>query len=78
MTFGAPQFLYVLAVLPALLLFVWWAQRHRAASVRRIGDLVLLKRLSLSTRPRDAHHPARSLVRRRLSAHSCLGSTSMG
>ena len=52
MTFGAPQFLYVLAVLPALLLFVWWAQRHRAASVRRIGDLVLVKRLSLSTRPR--------------------------
>lgn len=52
MTFGAPQFLYVLAVLGALLLLVWWAQRHRAALVRRIGDPDLVRRLSLAALPR--------------------------
>ena len=46
MNFGAPQFLYALAALPALMVFVRWALVRRAASVRRIGDPVLVERLS--------------------------------
>ena len=52
MTFGAPQFLYVLAALPALGLFMWWALGRRAASLRRIGDPALVERLSLAASPR--------------------------
>ena len=52
MTFGAPQFLYVLAALPALALFMWWALGRRAASLRRIGDPALVERLSLAADPR--------------------------
>ncbi len=46
MNFGAPQFLYALATLPALMVFVRWALARRAASVQRIGDPVLVERLS--------------------------------
>ena len=46
MNFGAPQFLYALAALPALMVFVRWALVRRAASVRRIGDPFLVERLS--------------------------------
>ena len=46
MNFGAPQFLYALAALPALMVFVRWALARRAASVQRIGDQVLVERLS--------------------------------
>ena len=46
MNFGAPQFLYALATLPALMVFVRWALARRAASVQRIGDQVLVERLS--------------------------------
>ena len=52
MSFGEPQFLYLLAALPVLVLFVCWAFGRRAASVRRIGDPVLMQRLSLAARPR--------------------------
>ena len=51
MTFGAPQFLYLLAVLPAMMLFVRWALARRSALMRRIGDPVLVERLSLAARP---------------------------
>ena len=52
MTFGAPQFLYILAALPTLMLFMWWALGRRAASLRRIGDPALVERLSLGASPR--------------------------
>ena len=48
MTFGSPQSLYLLAVLPALGVFVWWALLWRRRAVSRIGDPVLVQRLSLS------------------------------
>ena len=48
MTFGAPQYLYALIALPALVAFVWWAFSRRDASVRRIGDPALIERLSAS------------------------------
>ena len=46
MSFGAPLFLYALAALPVLIALVGWALARRAASVRRIGDPVLVERLS--------------------------------
>ena len=46
MTFESPQFLFALAALPALMIFVRWVQAHRAAAVLRIGDPFLIKRLS--------------------------------
>ena len=48
MTFAAPQFLLLLATLPALALFLWWAWARRAAALRRIGDSVLFERLGLA------------------------------
>ncbi len=48
MTFAAPQYLYALIALPALMAFVWWAFSRRAATVRRIGDPALIERLSLA------------------------------
>ncbi len=48
MTFGSPQFLYLLAALPALGAFVWWALVRRREALRRIGDPSLVRRLSLS------------------------------
>ena len=48
MTFGAPQFLILLASLPVLGLFLWWAWRRRNAALRRIGDSALFDRLGLA------------------------------
>ena len=48
MTFGAPQYLYALIALPALMVFLRWAFMRREASVRRIGDPDLIERLSMS------------------------------
>ena len=48
MTFGAPQFLILLATLPALALFLWWAWTRRTAALRRIGDSALFERLGLT------------------------------
>ena len=48
MTFGAPQYLYALIALPALVVFLRWAFMRRAASVRRIGDPALIERLSVA------------------------------
>ena len=49
MTFGAPQYLYALAALPALMLFLRWAWGRRRAALRRIGDPVIIGRLGLET-----------------------------
>ncbi len=56
MTFASPQFLIALLTLPALAVFVRWALTHRAAAVRRIGDPILVERLSaaMSQRMRAA------------------------
>ena len=48
MTFGAPQFLILLAALPALAFFLWWAWRRRNAALRKIGDESLFDRLGLA------------------------------
>lgn len=48
MTFGAPQYLWALAALPALVGFVWWMSARRRASVLHIGDPALIERLSAS------------------------------
>ena len=48
MTFGSPQFLLLLAALPTLALFLWWAWARRTAALRRIGDAALLERLGLA------------------------------
>ena len=47
MSFGAPQFLLLLAALPALALFLRWAWGRRAAALRRIGDRFLVNRLGV-------------------------------
>ena len=52
MNFGAPQFLFALAILPALMIFVRWALLRRAASLQRIGDPLLIERLSVTNRLR--------------------------
>lgn len=49
MSFGAPQFLFLLAVLPALALFLWWAWGRRTAALGRIGDPGLVQRLGLGS-----------------------------
>ena len=51
MTFGAPQYLWVLCALPALAGFVWWMAARRRASVSRMGDSALVERLSASVNP---------------------------
>ena len=48
MTFGAPQFLYLLAAIPLLILFLWWAWGRRTRDLRRIGDPGLVERLGLT------------------------------
>lgn len=51
MTFGAPQYLWVLCALPVLAGFVWWMAARRRASVSRMGDSALVERLSASVNP---------------------------
>ena len=46
MTFGAPQYLFALLALPPLAMLVAWGFARRASSVQRIGDPILVKRLS--------------------------------
>ena len=48
MTYGAPQFLILLAVLPALAFFLWWAWGRRNAALRKIGDAALFEQLGLA------------------------------
>ena len=47
MTFGEPQFLYALAILPALAAFVRWSLARRADAVRNMGDSFLTERLGV-------------------------------
>ena len=46
MTFATPQFLFALTTLLALVIFARWVWVHRAAALLRIGDPVLVERLS--------------------------------
>ena len=46
MTFESPHFLFALAALPALALFARWVLARRAAALLRIGDQVLVDRLT--------------------------------
>ena len=46
MTFATPQFLFALVALPALMAFARWVWARRAAALLRIGDPVLIERLS--------------------------------
>ena len=48
MTFGAPQFLYLLAAILPLMLFLWWTWGRRTRALRRIGDPGLVERLGLT------------------------------
>ena len=50
MTFAAPQFLFALAVLPVLMVFARWVSTRRTAAVVRMGDPVLVERLSVQPR----------------------------
>ncbi len=49
MTFASPQFLIILAALPALALFARWVLARRAAAMMRIGDPALVERLSTAS-----------------------------
>lgn len=46
MTFESPQFLLALAALPALMVFARWVEARRDAAMLRIGDPILVERLS--------------------------------
>ena len=46
MTFASPQFLFALVALPALVIFARWVLARRTAALLRIGDPVLIERLS--------------------------------
>ena len=46
MTFAAQQFLFALAALPVLIVFERWVSMRRDAAVSRMGDPVLVERLS--------------------------------
>lgn len=48
MTFGAPQYLYALVLLPVLVVFVRWAAGQRGAAVSKMGDPTLVERLSIA------------------------------
>ena len=49
MTFASPQFLIILAALPALALFARWVLARRATAMMRIGDAALVERLSTAS-----------------------------
>ena len=49
MIFASPQFLIILAALPALALFARWVLARRAAALLRIGDPALVERLSTAS-----------------------------
>ncbi|MDA1348543.1 MAG: VWA domain-containing protein [Chloroflexi bacterium] len=48
MNFAQPDILYGLALLPAMLLVVYWASRRRRSAIRSLGDPALIANLSLS------------------------------
>lgn len=50
--FGAQQLLLVYLVLPAVVVFFWYAARHKRRAVERFGDMELMQRLSDSVNRR--------------------------
>jgi len=50
--FGAQQLLLVYLVLPAVVVFFWYAARHKRHAVERFGDMELMRRLSDSVNRR--------------------------
>ena len=50
--FGAQQLLLVYLVLPAVVVFFWYAARHKRRAVERFGDMELMRRLSDSVNRR--------------------------
>ena len=52
MTFVNPIFLYGLLLLPLATLFLWWAQRRRQRDLARLGNPVLVQRLSSTVNQR--------------------------
>ena len=52
MSFGEPQFLYALALVPVMALLLFWTTRRQRAALRVLGDRDLLRQLSLSVNRR--------------------------
>ncbi|MFQ5577312.1 MAG: VWA domain-containing protein [Anaerolineae bacterium] len=52
MTFGHPQFLYGLILIPAFALFLLWMSKRKQAALARLGNPALLNRLSQSVNRR--------------------------
>lgn len=52
MSFGEPQFLYALALVPVMALLLFWTTRRQRAALRVLGDRDLLRQLSLSVNQR--------------------------
>ena len=50
--FGAQQLLLVYLVLPVVVVFFWYAARHKRRAVERFGDMELMRRLSDSVNRR--------------------------
>ena len=48
MTFGQPNYLYLLMLVPLVVLFVLWAVGRRRASMARLGDPTLVDQLSIT------------------------------
>ncbi len=46
MNFAQPKYLYLLALVPAVGLFLLWAARQRHAALAQLGDIALIKQLS--------------------------------
>ncbi|MGB1250618.1 MAG: VWA domain-containing protein [Candidatus Promineifilaceae bacterium] len=46
MSFGQPLYLFGLLLVPLLILFLAWAERRRQLALRKLGDLVLVERLT--------------------------------
>lgn len=46
-SFGYPQLLYVLVVVPLMAIVIWWADYRRNKAINRLGDPELINRLSV-------------------------------
>ncbi len=46
MTFAQPLFFAAFALLPLLLLFMWWTEQERKAALARLGHITLIKQLA--------------------------------
>ena len=52
MAFVKPEFLYLLLVLPILGILITWSSARHQAALQRLGDGILLRRLSANLNPR--------------------------